>query len=79
MELRAESSAAGGGVLTRTVVSRDGEEAAVALTATRIGFSFAASLGLLDMGEAREVASSCPPDTPVVTSIKGGASHGWED
>lgn len=38
---------------TRTVVSRGGEEAAVALTATKIGFSFAASLVLLDIGEGR--------------------------
>lgn len=53
VELGAESSAAGGGVGTRTVVSRGGEEAAVALTATKIGFSFAASLVLLDIGEGR--------------------------
>lgn len=50
----------------------------MALTAPKIGFSFAASV-LIDMKEGGIRASTSPPNPPVIPFIKGGAWHGRED
>lgn len=71
MELGAQSSAARGGVVTKTVVSQGEEEASVALTAPKIGFSFAASSLLTDVQEGK-IGGRHPSSKPTCSPFHKG-------
>lgn len=78
VELGAQSSAARGGVVTRTVFSRGEEEASVALTAPKISFSFAASSLLTDVEEGR-IGGQHPSSKPTCSSFHKGWGLTWEE